>query len=294
MDILLVAAVLKSDSYAQIPLLKSIYGQYFSNIIFCGSFDPPSDANYNLIVIPLKHGLLAYECLAAAARRFLRFKGYLLTKDDTFLNLWKIAELDRTRIWTDSANLGDQRMFSMLRDQWIWWSTPWGLPACENAYKDLVHLNELHKLQTREKVNNPLTWDVENSLNALLWNGRGSYHCFRSSTNVIYIPRTFSFVFERLSSVFYKHQVFMDIAVPTIVRMLQLEGKIVRLQGTDIGRIYGDERAQENLKYFWKHFDYNATYIRPVAFDNLGQDLTKRDILHSLTNELQRANNCDS
>ena len=26
----------------------------------------------------------------------------------------------------------------------------------------------------------------------------------------------------------------------------------------------------------------------------LGQDLTKRDILHSLTNELQRANNCDS
>ena len=218
------------------PTLKSRYWSRYTGSTFPTSFSAVLLIHLRTriitwIVIPLKHGLLAYECLAAAARRFLRFKGYLLTKDDTFLNLWKIAELDRTRIWTNSANLGDQRMFSMVRDQWIWWSTPWGLPACENAYKDLVHLNELHKLQTREKVNNPLTWDVENSLNALLWNGRGSYHCFRSSTNVIYIPRTFSFVFERLSSVFYKHQVFMDIAVPTIVRMLQLEGKIVRLQG---------------------------------------------------------------
>lgn len=288
----MVVAVLKSQSYGHIPVLKSIYGQYFTSVIFCVSLDVPPISEFQFIVVPLKHGLLAYECLATASRRFTDHKGYLFIKDDTFLNLWKIADLDRTRIWSTWENHGSQVMFTLSRDQWIWWFTPWGLGACQNAFKELIHLNVLHKRQDKEETTNLQIWDVENSLNALLWNGRGYYRCYRSSTNVFYVPKSLSSVFGRLSSIFQKHQVFIEIAVPTMVRLLQLEDKVIALEGTDIGTIYGEEKAHKNTSYFWKHFNYNATYTRPVSFESSTGHLRNTDILNFIINELERTNEC--
>lgn len=276
-------------------MLKSIYGQYFSNIVFCISPDAPPVPDSRFIAAPLKHGLLAYECLAIASRSFLNQKGYLFTKDDTILNLWKVADFDRTRIWSDWKNHGAQIMFTLSRDQWIWWFTPWGLNACQDAFKELISLNDLYKREARETTTNLQEWDVENSLNALLWNGRGFYRCYRSDVNVFYVPKSFSFVFERLSSIFQKHQVFMDIAVPTILRLIQLQEKIIELCGTDIGKIYGEEKANKNANYFWKHFSYNASYTKPVLFTSpSSENSVNADILNFIMRELERTNDCRS
>jgi len=51
---------------------------------------------------------------------------------------------------------------------------------CEETYKYLIYLNDAYN---RAIINNQgqegSSWDVEISMNALLWNGRGLNMCFR-------------------------------------------------------------------------------------------------------------------
>ena len=71
--------------------------------------------------------------------------------------------------------------------------------------------------------------------------------------------------FEKLSTVFQKHQVYMEIAVPTMIKMLDLSEKSEKISGVDIGFIYGEERAQNDGSLFWRYISRNISYIRPVV-----------------------------
>ena len=53
-------------------------------------------------------------------------------------------------------------------------------PHGEEAYKDLIYLNDAYKraiIDTQGQEES--SWDMENSSNTLLWNGRGLNMCFR-------------------------------------------------------------------------------------------------------------------
>jgi len=53
-------------------------------------------------------------------------------------------------------------------------------PHGKEAYKDLIYLNEAYKRAIIDSQGQEeSSWDVENSLNALLWNERGLSMCFR-------------------------------------------------------------------------------------------------------------------
>jgi len=52
-------------------------------------------------------------------------------------------------------------------------------PHGEEAYKDLIYLNDAYKRAIIDSQGQESFWDVEDSLNALLWNGRGLNMCFR-------------------------------------------------------------------------------------------------------------------
>ena len=59
-------------------------------------------------------------------------------------------------------------------------------PHGKEAYKDLIYLNDAYK---RAKIDSQgqeeSLWDMENSLNALLWNGRGLNMCFSHGGSMI-------------------------------------------------------------------------------------------------------------
>lgn len=251
--------------YDSIPLLERLYRHRFPHIVYCGPTKPLEDPKYKMIVIPMLHGVTAYECLSTAIRTQPQFTGYLFIRNDLFLNFWTISNFNRSRIWESSDQLGNQVMFEQPRDSWIWWYTPWGLKACEEAYKDLIYLNEGQKRAIIDSNGQEeSSWDVENTLNALLWNGRGLNMCYRGFSNLFYIPSEQAMAFEKLSAVFQKHQVYMEIAVPTMIKMLDLTDKSERLSGVDIGFIYGEERAQNDDSLFWRYISRNISYIRPV------------------------------
>ena len=53
-------------------------------------------------------------------------------------------------------------------------------PHGEEAYKDLIYLNDAYKRSIIDSQGlEESLWDVKNSLNALLWNGRGFNMCLR-------------------------------------------------------------------------------------------------------------------
>lgn len=264
-DVLLVIAFVEF-LYESIPYLEKLYRHRFPNIVYCGPVKPPEEGPYKLIVVPMLRGVTAYECLSTAARTLPQFTGYLFMRNDLFLNIGSMATFNRSRIWQSSGQLGNQVMFQQPRDSWIWWYTPWGLKACEEAFKELIQLNNAYKRATIDKKRQEeSSWDVEYSLNALLWNGRGLNMCYRGFSNLFYIPSKHAVTFEKLSAVFQKHQVYMEIAVPTMIKMLDLSEKTEQVTGVDIGSLYGEQRAQKDDSLFWRHFSPNTTYIRPVA-----------------------------
>ena len=287
-DILLVIAFVET-CYDSIPNLERLYRKHFPNILYCGPAKPQNENGYNIVVVPMLHGVLVYECLSEAIREHSDFQGFLFVRNDVFINFWSLARFDKSRIWENSGQLGSQVMFHQPRDSWIWWYTPWGLKACEKAYRDLIYFNDVYRralIDNRDQKEG--YWDVEASLNALLWNGRGLYRCYRGRSNVFHVPSRYATVFEKMSAIFQKHQVFMDIAVPTMIRMLDLTERIEQLTGVDVGDFYGEEKARMDDTLFWRHFVPNTSFIRPIIL--LYQNNTKSKIDSFIGNLISRLN----
>lgn len=290
-DILLVIAFVEL-LYDSIPYLDQLYRHRFPNIVYCGPANSLEKREYSIIFVDMLHGVTAYECLSAAIRTDPGFAGYLFMENDLFLNFWSIANFNRSRIWESSEQLGNQVMFQQPRDTWIWWYTPWGLKACEQAYKDIIYLNNGYKRAIIDNKEQESSWDVENSLNALLWNGRGRNKCYRGFSNLFYIPSQHADAFEKLSVVFQKHQVYIEIAVPTIIRMLDLSEKAELLPGVNLGSIYGEERAQNDDNLLWRHLTPNISYIRPVVLRRKYSAVSRTTgLMEVLLNRLSRYNN---
>lgn len=290
-DILLVIAFVEL-LYDTIPYLEQLYRYSFPNIIYCGPAKSPDHWEYTRVIfVEMFHGVTAYECLSAAMRKHPGFVGYLFIRNDLFLNFWKVANFSRSRIWESTEQLGNQVMFEQPRESWIWWYTPWGLRACEQAYKDVIYLSDVYKRAIIDRKEQENSWDVENSLNALLWNGGGVNMCYRSFSNIFYIPSEHAIAFEKLSAIFQKHQVYTEIAVPTIIRMLDLSEKAERLLGVNLGWLYGEERARNDDNLFWQHLTSNVTYIRPVVLRRkYSAESRTTGLIEVLVNRLNRYN----
>lgn len=266
----------------KIEAIQELYTDKFPNILFCGSKPVDTGSKFNIMVMNLMRGITAYSCVAGAIQSYPNYKGYLFVKNDVFVNFWRLSELDLGRVWY-TPTLSSQAMFEQSRDPWIWWYTPWGLKACEKAFKRTIFLNSLNKKMAKNinDVDTKPTWEIENSLNALLWNGRGRYHCYRGDANIFYIPAKYANEFEKLSRIFRDYEVFMDIAVSTIIAMLELKEKNVVLNGTDLGRLHGEERATWDTRLFLEHLNSSLSFLRPLFPTNTGyyQNFVK-DIRH--------------
>lgn len=289
-DILLVIAFVDL-LYDSIPYLEKLYRHHFPNIMYCGPGESLDKREYNIVVVDMLHGVTVYECLSTAMRTHPGFTGYLFMRNDVLLNFRKIASFNKSRLWESSEQLGSQVMFQQPRETWIWWYTPWGLKACEQAYKDIIYLSDVYKRAIIDNKEQESSWDVENSLNALLWNGHGVNMCYRSFSNPFYIPSVHAAAFEKLTDVFQKQQVYIEIAVPTIIRMLDLSEKAEQLSGINLGSLYGEERAKNDDNLFWRHLTPNISYIRPVVLRRkYSAESRTTGLIEALLNRLNRFN----
>ena len=195
-----------------------------------------------MIVVNTRNGAFLYECLSQAVTKYPNFTGYLFVAEEVLLNYWNLMNYDKNKIWQDADVINGPTLYSGTPDNWEWWASPWGMRAIEKAFEYLVERNygDIRKSKLSEGDWNA-EWDINNVLNAWIWNGRGQYKAFWVNKSIIHIPRRHIPIYSKLAKIFRQSGVRHALALPTIMRLLELEEYSVKLYGVAINYLNGSQ-----------------------------------------------------
>ena len=245
--------------YDSIPHLVALYKPGFPNLLFCGP--PHNSTRPGILTVDIIKGFLGYECLGRAIREHPGYKGYFYISDDVILKYWSLPDFDRTQIW-ESSFLVSNPLNEQARTDWYWWNTSYGLNRCREACEEVA------KMTLDEKELNGTYL-----LNTLLRNSNGTLRCFGSRSDILYIPQKHAKAFSILSETFYKQKVFLEIAVPTINRLLERNANIARLPGFYIPSRTGDPQTSDSRFFWYLYFSHNEyCFIHPFKLHREGLD----------------------
>jgi hypothetical protein len=197
--------------YESIPLLRSIYGTTFKNIVFYG---PEKHADVHFYAH--HKGYFSYLCIADAMQRYPHFDGYLFLMDDCILNTWMLTNMDLTKVWypkirfirNTRGHAISLRHGSKNFKDWSWWETQWG-----------------HDAMLKSFIKIPLPYKKVLAHN---W-GRSRVVC--AFSDIIYIPAHYKNLFVFLAEIFGDNQAFLETALPTITSCLCPKTEWVLLPG---------------------------------------------------------------
>ncbi len=195
--------------YESVSLLRKIYEPYYANIVFYGPKEHPEVRAFNY------HQYLIYESIADAMKRSPDYEGYLFVMDDCIFHPWFMANLDTSKIWYPLISFGTTDRGFPIRVSWgknahPWptWQGEWGWKPVENAY---AVLPEQYK--------------------KILTHNYGAGNVGAAYADILYIPAQYKDQFIELVDIFYKNNVHLELAVPTIASCLSSKKEWVWLRG---------------------------------------------------------------
>lgn len=251
-DILLVI-VYHFPFYDSIPLLTSFYKDAFGDILICG---PESYWRSFVMKVYIGPGLYGYECLAEAIRRYPGYRGYLYVNDDMIVNWWTFSNLDKEKLWQGGIVIPSHSHVIGSRpidNSWPWWRIKSSsAEACEDSYYEMTSMSDGY-MNVKELVKNHLS------------NGDGRKLCFRMWSDLFYVPKKFSEQFQRLSFLFHKNRVFLEVAVPTIMSFLDTRVFWEQQYGLYLPDKYGSINFGDG-NLVWKEYNPDLKFIHPVKF----------------------------
>ena len=244
-DTLLIVALPTNRAYESIPLYELLYRGGFRNRILCGPVQLSNESTAMIEVVNTRNGAFLYDCLSQVVGRYQNFTGYLFVAEETLGNYWNLINYDKNRIWQDAGVVSGPALYSGTPDNWEWWASPWGMRAVEKAFEYLVERNygDIRKSKLSEGDWKP-EWDVNNALNAWFWNGRGQYRAYKVNRSILYIPKRHIDVYLKLSKIFRQSGVRHALALPTIMRLLELAEDSVQLHGAAINNLNGSQNRE--------------------------------------------------
>jgi hypothetical protein len=175
------------------------------------------------------------------------------------VNWWKFYKIDKEKFWSGSK-IHDDKCHIMgsrpIRRDWPWWSkkSP-SAKACEISYAEITKKYNL----SNDNMN------ITNLIKTHLDNGNGVRYCFKAWSDLFYVPQRFSDQWQRISSVFHKNRVFLEVAVPTIMSFLDSRESWEKHYGKYLPRKYGNVNFADG-KLVWINYDYDMKFIHPVKF----------------------------
>lgn len=244
--------------YQTLPFILSQYKDAFPHILVCG---PKPSAEFEIFTVDMgPGGYYSYECIGRAIRVHPGYRGYLYVNDDMVVNWWNFAKLDKEKIWKGAeiaVSVAHVINHRPIRDDWMWWKLESGLQSCERAFEKLSELSGSPSTTTRVNYKNMLATHFLNGGNRTL--------CLRTWSDFAYIPGRLSRNFEALSSIFYKNKVFLEIALPTSLSLLEDWRHWEDAKGVYLPDVVGF-RDFFNIKNVWPSFSGDATFLHPVKF----------------------------
>ena len=290
-DIALVLIFYDSSIYSNIVYLEDLHRKYFNQIIYCGPVASHFSTFYrefkrpiSYIEVPNTKGFVAHDCLTRAMMVNYHVSGYLEMADDVILNTWTLGSIPRDRCWFQKDLRIASRLQRMMYDfaivfpvSWWPWTTDnqkWGRRAMAEVWKRLEKLRNNSSLVVRQTVTE--------FLEKLQHNSGKPENFFYSSSDIFYVPALFRRSWTFLGDIFVSNNVFLDIAVPTLMNGMDMTGNIVRLDGT---YLWYNNRANYpahyggflNFFHPWKmgwihqpeHAHFMCYFILPFIVDDL-------------------------
>lgn len=237
--------------YDSIDMLRQFYGPVFPNIFICG---PKSNGTHrnDITQLNINRGIFGYKCLGEAIRQnFMRnYDGYFYINDDVILNYWNLvnSNFDKNVIWSSNNQYGHISLEDGVPEGWYWWVSPYGFKNCKNAVAEIKTLAQRYQSYK-------VLWKQH------LENENGTAHAYNGRSDIVYIPQKHALQFQELEKLFEKHLVFLEIAVPTILRFLAPSKEIQTLQGHYIpGDVRKGDPRVIDARYFW------VTYLQNPQF----------------------------
>ena len=279
-DILLVI-VFSYALYDHIPLLKSLYSKAFPNMLFCG---PDRSTNHAVVKSHIHKGYYSYKCLSQAMKTRQKYRGYLMIMDDVLINFWNFKNYNLNQIWEGPEFPIAVGKFHRA-GKWYWWGSRWGLRNCIKSLEDIkanfsIELKSSTKTSTQDLFQNLL----QNRNQNFQQPNTTKYGCFRGRSDVAYIPKRFVNTFIHLSETFSKYNVFLEIALPTILRMLDSSRNYLKMNGVYMPGRNGTAPVFDS-KYVWAHYTDNLDFIHPVKLNYGNNSVSNLAVLEYLIKE---------
>jgi hypothetical protein len=191
------------------------------------------------------------------------------------VNWWTFYKLDKEKFWL-GAKITLSKCHIMgkrpLQTNWVWWSiSSKSAKSCEDTYSEITQ--QYHSI---ENIN------VTELVETHRVNGQGEKLCFRTWSDLFYVPKKFSDQFQRISFVFHKNRVFLEVAVPTIMSFLDLRDSWENHYGFYLPDKYG-YRSYADGKLVWESYNYDLEFIHPVKFHGdiakMNREKLKNDVI---------------
>ncbi|XP_022794903.1 probable glycosyltransferase STELLO1 [Stylophora pistillata] len=204
--------------------------------------------------------------MSRAMEKYPGYEGYLLIGDDVILNYWNLIGMDRNKIW-EGPKVPILLKYTQP-ENWSWWNSPYGKSTCQKAYDDIWNL---YNSSTTETLSNMSSLSVKGTVHSrsVLGNIKGSidlskqnrnwtFLCPRGRSDIFYLPRKFADEFKTLSDIFYKYRTFLEIAVPTMCRIIDKEDNFEYIPG-----IYMPGVGDKQSDFLWKTYNTTLAFIHP-------------------------------
>jgi hypothetical protein len=217
--------------YQSMDLLKKIYSPYFPHIVFYG---PKSHPNVN--VVDHYHGWYSYKDIAMAMQKYPDYTGYLLINDDLIINPQNFERFDKNCVWIYPFLQPDLAPNAFT--SWTWWQRKEGYTAIKKVYEQL---NEASSLMIKQNL--------------------GDNKVARGFSDIAYIPARCSQQFIKVCSLCVQHNVFLEIALPTICASIIPIEQIQHVKGTALWDAQDRARACEYL-------NHSIDFVHPIKLSS--------------------------
>ena len=233
----LLIVIFNHPHYEAIPYVELLYRPFFPSLVYCGPGQPdlqkfPQLAGFKITFLSYEQssghtaGAFNYECVVMAMQMHYDVKGFLVTSDDLFFVVSRIITFSDQAVWflpKEQVKIGELTHLMECRlgncdfyPHWAWWG--------DYQAQTLFALAELKQRHHYHYI---------------------FYHCYRQLfqltggdgranggfSDIYYIPQRLATEFSTMARFFKEKQVFLEIAVPSILGCLELPEKVKEMKG---------------------------------------------------------------
>lgn len=276
----LLVVTFNNPHYESIPFIETLYRAFFPYMMHCGPGLPNFTSakmdklkNFDFTFYSYGRtkdghvsGAFNYECVTSAINMHFPVEGYLVISDDLLVSVYKTFDLRRFLSWyvpskevktADITKLKECRLgMCDFYPHWYWWE----------AYQ-----TEVLKLLSRMEREQYSSSVVNRCYRQLMVLNGGQHRVNGAYSDIYYIPDRIASEFSILTSLFLEEDIFLEIAIPSILRCLENTDDMEVLRGIASWEVERD--------FAWVSFTkqkfLGKSYLHPTKWSYLARGVPK-------------------